>query len=239
MKYSRNAALYGILLKVKDDPHSDVLREEWINASIDLVRAVAITNFASMHNSPDRGDLEQAALLEFHKSILKFVKMTDDPTMDSTRMFRILYSVARYSMIREFTRIGKHGFPVFMTEENNNDNSASDDYEVYTLIDSLDAGADINPFSLAPVERDIFINQCLPIELLSEIDNLNMYKDTQWNSAISFCVLQLLQGRILSGTLVKRWWGKVPTLLIEDYARYLIRGAILKLSESSMLKVLE
>lgn len=217
---ARNIAIFTILSRIAKSPGNDLLLEEWAYISYDMVRVVSITQFASVQKSPDFQDIEQAAVFEFLRSVNKFAKLTLQEDMSPTRIFRILYSVARYSMIRELTKIRKH--------------AAFVDIELDKIHE--DEVSTHNVHSFCDFERKLFISDYFPKELIAVIDDSNIYKNTKWNKPIIFCVAQLLRGRRPSFSLLGGWFGIDGQEEVVTYSQHLIKMAVLRLSTQPSIR---
>lgn len=229
----RNRLLFGALTELRKRP-SEESREKWILAARDLTQAVFTIQFASMRSSPDRDDLEQAALLEFHRIGHKLAKFT--LTMDPARLFRVLYSVARFSMLRELARLKKHSDgKVAETAEMLRETEAEDplafnqsDEEEVVDVESLGDSASV--FDFKPFEKTLFLDEHFPGVVLDLINEVNIHRNTELDGAVVFCAIQLLRGRVPSQSLVKSVW-KCDAKYVISYAEHVVRYAILKLGD--------
>lgn len=225
----RNIRLYGILQAIRAHPESDDLREQWAYAAIDLTRAVFIVQFASLRHSPDREDLEQSAVLEFHKAALKLASLTESFSPDN--LFRILYSVAKFSMLKELARLKRH-LPQDLATDMDTLRSFSSMKAV--RVENLPDEDDKNhPVQVGPdvlledASRDKYLQTHLPQQFLSQVDQQNLYAATPWGAAVRFCTLQRLRGRYVSKSFVQAYWTPPNSALVVSYSEYLARAVVL------------
>jgi hypothetical protein len=240
---ARNLALFNALRELRKTPRSPRRREEWITAAIDLTKAVFVIQFASMRSSPDREDLEQSALLEFHRVADKLAVLTD--TLPPDVLFRVLYSVAKYAMFRELARLKKGSMASFtenMSRDERNDEEKEfvEDEEAMRVALSLD-----DPLPEPPVEahelpetrhedhleKTVFMETILPDALLSALDDANIYALTPWGSVVRFCAIQRLRGRFPSPSLIKAYWHVPDPFLAITYGDHVARHAVLRVPE--------
>lgn len=225
----RNARLWGILRAIRQAPESESLREDWAYATVDLTRAVFSTQFASLRDSADREDLEQSALLEFHRSAIKLSVFTDYVSPET--LFRILYSVAKFSMLRELTRLKRH-LPQDLVHEVETARLV----RVDQLPDEDDATHPVVPgpdVSLEELDRERFVATHLPAQILDSIDRHNLYARTQWGAPVRFVALQRLRGKFVSAGFVHSFWRPPDPELVVSYADYLARMVVLALASAS------
>ena len=230
----RNRLLFEALIALRKHPNNEAIKEQWILAARDLTQAVFVLQFASMRLSPDRDDLEQAALLEFHRIGHKLAKFTK--TMDSTRLFRVLYSVARFSMLKELARLRKHSDgKVAETEEilraaEAEDPLAFNQSDEEDIVDVETLGDSASVFDFKPFEKTLFLDEHFPGVVLDMIKESNIYQNTELSAAVNFCAIQFLRGRTPSPSLVKAVW-KCDAKQVIAYAEHVVRLAILKLGD--------
>jgi hypothetical protein len=219
----RNAELFKALLEVAKAPNDDAVRERWILAAQDLTRAVFKIQFMSMKNSPDKEDLEQAALLEFHRVAVKLSALTETYTPDS--IFRVLYSVAKFSMLRELARLRRHS---------PGDSEDTDSPKrVEELPQESDPAYPQHPGHYAEIEghsRARFMANSFPAQVVNEVNRLNLYTKTQWGPSIRFCAFQRLRGKYVSPEFVKTMWKPPDPDLVVTYSDFLARAVIFNVS---------
>lgn len=219
----RNAELYLALQAVGKNPEDQDVRERWVLAAQDLTHAVLNIQFASLKNSPDREDLAQAALVEFHRIAPKLSALTERFTEDG--LFRVLYSVAKFSMLREWAKLKKH-HPV--PSENGSG--------IYRVDDIPEEGDPEHPVYDGHHDEaearswERYIHTVFPLAVVAAVDSVNVYALTPWGEAIRFCALQRIKGRYVSAEFIRSMWKHVPDpLLAVAYADFVARAALLKI----------
>jgi len=235
-KWLRNQKLWNALRRIRQTPRSQAAREEWIYAAIDLTKAVFVVQFASMRNSQDREDLEQAALLVFHKVANKLSLLTDKMSPDI--LFRVLFTVAKYSMFRELAQLKKH---MVFSEAKTTEDENSEDYctKIALSLSEEDVSEDesVEPhevFDDDPLERAAYFAETLPAALLVVISRQNLYEDTPWGPVVKFCALQRLRGRYPSMSFVRAYWRPPDPLLAAAYGEHLARSAVLNIGTAAV-----
>lgn len=239
----RNLQLYKSLLALRKTPRSPRRRDEWINAAIDLTKTVLVIQFASLRNSQDRDDLEQAALLEFHRCGPKLAALTD--TMDADRLFRVLYSVAKYSMFKELAKLKKgHVFYTLVTttvrEDVEGEETLEDDVVQIAVsacgeerVEEIPADRMTVPETVVhEMEQAAMVEDLLPQAIIRAVDDANMYARTQWGEAVRFCAFQRLRGRFPSVSMIRERWQPPDCLQVIAYGDHLARNAVLQVRET-------
>jgi hypothetical protein len=217
----RNQTLFDRLVDLKKDPFNPTVQNSWIEAAADLVTAVLKIQFSSQVDGPDSEDLQQAALLEFHRVGLKLAALTEKTGPDN--LFRILYSVAKFSMLRELTRLHR-GF--YKPSENRVDLDSVIELDCdsgHPYVESTDAPLDEE-------SRDKYVQEYLPMELVLAVGSCNGWAKTRVGPAVTFVALQLLRGRKPSMSFVRSWWKIPDAALVERYAGCVARAAIVKIT---------
>jgi len=235
---TRNLTLFYALQDLRKAPRSVKRSEVWIHAAIDLTKAVFVVQFASMRNSPDREDLEQAALLEFHRSAKKLAILTD--TLSPDILFRVLYSVAKYSMFRELARLKKGSLLSYGTAQSEDDEGDFPEEEhlmrVALSLSEEDVSDDdaVEPHEVNnsdPMMQEMFLEESFPTAVVKAVDSLNIYALTPWGEAVRFSAFQRLRGRFPSPTLIRSQWKPPDPFFIIQYGEHLARNAILQVPE--------
>lgn len=222
----RNARLWQVLRAIREAPDSDALKEDWAYATIDLTRAVFTTQFASLRDSAEREDLEQSALLEFHRGVVKLSIFTDYVSPET--LFRILYSVAKFSMLRELTRLKRH-LPQDLVHEVETARMV----RIENLPDEDDANHPTIPgpdVAMDEQDRERFVAVQLPRQIEAAIDRHNLYAKTQWCDPIRFVTMQRLKGKFVSVSFVRAYWKTPDPELVVSYSDYLARTVVLALA---------
>ena len=224
----RNARLWTILQAIRKRPDVADLKEDWAYATIDLTKAVFQTQFASLRDSADREDLEQAALLEFHRGANKLSVFTDYVSPET--LFRILYSVAKFSMLRELTRLKRH-LPSDLVHEV----ETARLIRVEGLPEEDDSNHPVIPgpdILLEEMDRERFLIFHLPLQIVQAVDRHNLYFNTPWGPPIRFVTLQRLKGRFVSPAFVRTYWKPTPPdpELVVTYSDYLARTVVLSMA---------
>ena len=192
-------------------------------AAQDLSHAVLGVQFASMRELPDAEDLVQSALLEFHRIGPKLAEMTDRFAPDA--LFRILYSVAKFSMLRELAKIrrtNRNGDTVAhvpLPVEGDPSHPIHRDVEVTAENDSTKR----------------YVAGRLPEELVRLVDASNIYSDTPWGPSVRFCALQRLRGRFVSAAFIRTMWSPPDPALVVSYGDFVVRAALARASEGAMV----
>lgn len=222
-----------MLSEIHANPNNPDLRDKWIEVAQDLTRAVFTLQFGSLRGTADQEDLEQSALLEFHRVVLRLAAMT--PRCEPDLLFRILYSVAKFSMFRELAKLRKGSVPPDyahpLTAEPDVENlEGHDGHEGEArethVTTAWDADAEIARKKIDVVN---LVNVSLPNQLAASIDRLNLYReDTVAGSAVRFVALQALFGRYVSASFVRSCWRvKNPQALV-TYARHVARASVVE-----------
>lgn len=214
----RNAQLYDALVQLRATPGNPDVQERWMLAAQDLANAVLGTQFASMRETPDSEDLLQAALLKFHQIGPKLAAMTERFAPDA--LFRILYSVAKFSMFQELGKLRRtyrNGDPITHVQVPSEKDPA---HPIHHEVEQV-------------AEREStqrFVNDRLPEELVRFVDAANIYSDTPWGPPVRFCALQRLRGRFVSSSFVKTMWAPPDPDLVVSYGDFVVRAALAKAS---------
>lgn len=174
--------------------------------------------------------MEQAACLVFHKVADKLALLTD--TLSPDVLFRVLYSVAKYSMFRELARLKKGSLLSYGSPQEEED--FSEEMKIALALEEDNVGEDVDSPKTVDVDRiehETLIGESLPEAILFAIDEVNIYIRTPWGEAVKFCAVQRLCGRFPSPSFVRNYWKPPDPDLVIMYGEHVARNAILRVPE--------
>lgn len=224
----RNRRLYEALLRIREDPEDPSLWEAWSVEASDLVGMVFSERFFALAASNDAEDLRQEALCEMHRIRFKLARKTAE--LGPEAMFRVIYSVARFSMLREYNRLRRQ-----MRYGNTVDPVIHVSMDDPSMDVDLSVPGHADEVETAAVER--FARERIPEEIERAVDRCNAMSSPEESRPVRFVVFQRLRGRFVSPALVREVWGVVDPFRIVRYADTLARRAVLAVADDRSLRV--
>lgn len=225
----RNERLHKVLSTLRDSP-TPASQEAWAHSIIDIVRAVFRTQFPIMQDTPDGEDLQQAAVVEFLRITPRLTDLTT--RLDPDDLFRVSYSVARFSMLREYQRLQKHT----QTKRRKKVKKARRPMRVDQIPAEYEPEhprVESCAQDLEDESREAFSKYVLPHAILRQVDGQNRYANTDREGLVRFVAVQRLRGRYVSANFVRAMWQCRDASSLVAYGSFLARSAILAVSISA------